>query len=128
MVRPWGSWTVVDEGEGYKTKRIVVRPGHRLSLQRHAQRKEHWFVVSGEIEAAIDDVVTTVAEGESVDVPLGASHRLSNPGVAVAVIVEVQQGAYCDEDDIERLHDDYGRIDSIGQADPVIATPRSSPA
>ncbi len=111
--RPWGTWHVVDEGYGFKTKRIEIRPGHRLSLQRHTQRQEHWFVVFGEIEATIDGVATKVRAGSSIDVPRGATHRLGNATEQMAMVVEVQQGSYTGEDDIERLADDYGRHEPV---------------
>ena len=111
--RPWGAWHVVDEGDGFKTKRIEILPGHRLSLQRHAHRQEHWFVVFGEIEATIDGVTTKLCAGSSIDVPRGALHRLANDNTQMATVVEVQQGIYTGEDDIERLADDYGRQDAV---------------
>nr|CAA9360513.1 MAG: hypothetical protein AVDCRST_MAG46-3242 [uncultured Nocardioidaceae bacterium] len=112
--RPWGSWHVVDEGYGFKTKRIEIRPGHRMSLQRHLHRQEHWFVVFGEIEATIEGVTTRVRAGSSIDVPRGALHRLGNDTLQMAMVVEVQQGIYTGEDDIERLADDYGRQEPVG--------------
>ncbi|HET9501673.1 MAG TPA: phosphomannose isomerase type II C-terminal cupin domain, partial [Marmoricola sp.] len=78
--RPWGSWHVIDVADGYKIKRIHVTPGHRLSLQSHLHRSEHWVVIAGEATCEIDDVVSTVVHGESIDVPRGACHRLSNQG------------------------------------------------
>lgn len=107
--RPWGSWHVIDVGPGYKIKRIHVKPGSRLSLQTHQYRSEHWVVVFGVATAIIDDVKRTAGPGDSVDVPRGAQHRLSNEGVEDLVIVEVQHGAYTGEDDIVRLDDDFGR-------------------
>jgi mannose-6-phosphate isomerase-like protein (cupin superfamily) len=107
--RPWGSWHVVDVGDGYKVKRIHVNPGARLSLQTHEHRSEHWVVISGVATCTVDDMVKTAAPGEAIDVPLGAKHRLANDGDEELVIVEVQLGAYTGEDDIQRLQDDYGR-------------------
>lgn len=107
--RPWGSWHVIDENVGYKIKRIHVKPGHRLSVQTHRHRSEHWVVVSGVATCSIDGVTTTAVPGESVDVPVGARHRLANLGTEPLVIVEVQRGSYTGEDDIERYEDDYGR-------------------
>jgi mannose-6-phosphate isomerase len=107
--RPWGSWHVLDIGPGYKVKRIHVNPGHRLSLQTHSHRSEHWVVIFGICTATIDDEVTVAGPGESVDVPLGAKHRISNMNSEELVIVEVQHGAYTGEDDIIRLDDDFGR-------------------
>jgi len=107
--RPWGSFTVLDEGEGYKVKRIEVKPHKRLSYQRHAQRAEHWFVVAGVALATVDGCDIRVETGEALDIPLGAAHRVENPGDELLVLVEVQRGAYLGEDDIVRLQDDFGR-------------------
>ena len=107
--RPWGSWHVIDVSEGYKIKRIHVNPGSRLSLQSHEHRSEHWVVIQGVATCQINDVATTVEHGESIDVPLGARHRLGNEGDEELVIVEVQLGGYTGEDDICRFEDDYGR-------------------
>lgn len=109
--RPWGSYTVLEdaEAEGFKVKRITVQPGHRLSYQRHARRAEHWFVVAGTATVTIDDVVSEVPTGEATDIALGAAHRIENRGDVPMTFVEVQQGDYLGEDDIERLQDDYGR-------------------
>ena len=107
--RPWGSWHVLDEGEGFKVKRIVVDPGRRLSYQRHARRAEHWVVVSGTATCTIDGKRVVLAPGEMVRVDLGAPHRIANEGTETLVVIEVQRGAYTGEDDIERLEDDYGR-------------------
>ncbi|MGH3509825.1 MAG: phosphomannose isomerase type II C-terminal cupin domain, partial [Nocardioidaceae bacterium] len=106
---PWGSWHVIDQGDGYKVKRIHVAPGRRLSYQTHAHRSEHWVVVSGTATCLIDDAPSVAGPGECVDVPLGAKHRLANEGAEELVIVEVQRGDYTGEDDIVRLEDDFGR-------------------
>lgn len=108
--RPWGSWHVIDVNAGYKIKRIHVRPGCRLSYQTHDHRSEHWVVIFGTATCTIDGAVVVAGPGESVDVPLGAKHRLANEGTEELVIVEVQHGAYTGEDDIVRLEDDYGRL------------------
>jgi mannose-6-phosphate isomerase-like protein (cupin superfamily) len=107
--RPWGSFTVLDEGEGFKVKRIEVLPGKRLSYQRHARRAEHWFVVAGEARVTLDGAETLVRPGEAVDIPVGAAHRIENPGADLLVFIEVQRGDYLGEDDIARLEDDFGR-------------------
>ena len=107
--RPWGSWHVIDVADGYKIKRIHVAPGQRLSLQSHEHRSEHWVVIQGEATCEIGGVTKLVVHGESVDVPLGAQHRLANHGDVELVIVEVQLGSYTGEDDITRHQDDYGR-------------------
>ena len=109
--RPWGRWTVLGEGEGYKVKRIEVNPGHRLSLQRHASRSEHWVVVVGTAKVTIGDRTSFVQAQESTFVPVGTDHRIENPGSHLLVIIEIQNGAYLGEDDIVRFQDDYGRID-----------------
>lgn len=109
--RPWGAWHVLDEGAGYKVKRIEVEPGHRLSYQTHAHRSEHWLVVQGTATFVIDGRVTTAGPGEHVDVDLGAAHRIGNDGEETVIIIEIQKGAYTGEDDIERLEDDYSRCE-----------------
>ena len=108
-VRPWGSYTVLDEAAGYKVKRIEVLPGKRLSYQRHAHRAEHWFVVSGVATVTLDGVEHAVLPGQAIDIALGAAHRVANQGDALLVFIEVQRGPYLGEDDIERLQDDFGR-------------------
>ena len=107
--RPWGSFTVLDEGDGYKVKRIVVLPGKRLSYQRHARRAEHWMVVGGEARVTLDGEEITLAVGETVDIAVGAAHRVENPGDEKLVFIEIQRGYYLGEDDIVRLSDAYGR-------------------
>ena len=107
--RPWGSWHVIDVAEGYKIKRIHVSPGSRLSLQSHERRSEHWVVIQGVATCEIDGELITVSRDQSIDVPLGARHRLGNQGDEELIIVEVQLGAYTGEDDICRYEDDYGR-------------------
>jgi mannose-6-phosphate isomerase len=107
--RPWGSFTVLDEGENYKVKRIEVLPGKRLSYQKHAQRAEHWMVVRGEARVTLDGEEITVRAGETIDINVGAAHRVENPGAQMLVFIEIQRGGYLGEDDIVRLSDDYGR-------------------
>lgn len=107
--RPWGSFTVLDEGEGYKVKRIEVLPGKRLSYQKHAQRSEHWFVVQGTAKVTLDGDEVIIKTGETVDIPVGAAHRVENAGNELTVFIEIQQGDYLGEDDIVRLEDDFGR-------------------
>jgi mannose-6-phosphate isomerase len=108
--RPWGSYTVLAEGAGYKVKRIIVRAGKRLSYQRHARREEHWLVVSGAGRATIDGDEFEVVSGTAVDVPAEAAHRIANTGtVEPLVLIEVLRGDYLGEDDIVRLEDDFGR-------------------
>jgi mannose-6-phosphate isomerase-like protein (cupin superfamily) len=100
----------MDRGERFRVKRIVVLPGKRFSLQKHHHRAEHWVVVRGTAEVVRDDEVLLLRENESVYLPLGCVHRLSNPGRIPVEIVEVQTGAYLEEDDIVRFEDDYGRV------------------
>ena len=107
--RPWGSFYVVDEGSGFKVKRIVVTPQGRLSLQSHKHRSEHWTVVSGEATVTVGDAVQTLTRGESVDIPQGFVHRLENFGRGDIQVIEVQFGDYLGEDDIVRYDDVYQR-------------------
>ncbi|HEY6230025.1 MAG TPA: phosphomannose isomerase type II C-terminal cupin domain [Pyrinomonadaceae bacterium] len=107
--RPWGNYTVLDEADGFKVKRIEVLPGKRLSYQKHAQRAEHWFVVAGVAKVTLDDEEIIVNAGESIEIGIGAAHRVENPGEETLVFIEVQRGEYLGEDDIIRLHDDFGR-------------------
>ena len=109
--RPWGSFTVLDEGEGYKVKRIEVLAGKRLSYQRHARRAEHWMVVAGAARVTLDGDDIVVGCGETVDIPVGAAHRIENPGTDTLVFIEIQRGDYLGEDDITRLEDDFGRVE-----------------
>ncbi len=109
--RPWGSYTVIDDGASdHKVKRLVVHPGRRLSYQRHARRAEHWFIVSGTAQVTLDGAVTELGPGQAIDIPTGAAHRIANAGDDNVVFIEVQHGSYFGEDDIVRLEDDYGRV------------------
>src|SRR5579859_8050503 len=107
--RPWGSYQSVDNGDRHQVKRIIVKPGSRLSLQKHHHRAEHWIVVRGAARVTINDDVKTVHENESVYIPIGAVHRLENPGKIMLELIEVQTGSYLGEDDIIRIEDDYRR-------------------
>lgn len=107
--RPWGSFEVLEEGAGYKVKRLVVEPGHRISLQRHRFRAEHWVVVAGAPRVVIRGRARRVKPPAAVVVPRGAWHRIENPGQRPVVIIEVQHGPYLGEDDVVRRDDDYGR-------------------
>ena len=107
--RPWGFYTVLADEPDYKVKRIVVYPGQRLSLQKHQQRAEHWFVLSGEGIVTLDGERLNKKSGESVEIPRGSVHRIENQGTADLSFIEVQTGEYFGEDDIERMEDDYGR-------------------
>ena len=108
--RPWGSYTVLEESPHYKIKKISVLPGASISLQRHNHRSEHWIVVSGMAGVRIADRDFIISKNESAYVPVSTLHRLSNPGKTVLEIIEVQNGDYVGEDDIERFEDIYGRI------------------
>src|SRR5689334_3605007 len=107
--RPWGSYQSVDNGERHQVKRIIVKPGQRLSLQKHHHRSEHWIVVRGAALVTVHDQVKTVHENESIYIPIGAVHRLENPGKILLELIEVQTGSYLGEDDIIRIEDDYHR-------------------
>lgn len=107
--RPWGSFTILEEGPGYKIKRIVVAPKHRLSLQMHYHRSEHWIVVSGTAKVVCGEAETVLSHNQSTFVPPCTRHRLENPGVIPLIIIEVQNGQYLGEDDIVRFNDDYAR-------------------
>ena len=107
--RPWGTFTVLDEGDGFKVKRIEVLPGKRLSYQKHAQRAEHWVVVQGTAKVTRDDEEISVPAGESIDIAVGSAHRVENADTELLVFIEVQRGDYLGEDDIVRLQDDFGR-------------------
>jgi mannose-6-phosphate isomerase len=109
--RPWGTFTVLDERDGYKVKRIEVLPGKRLSYQKHAQRAEHWVVVQGTARVTLDDQEISVPSGQAIDIPVGAAHRVENPDRELLVFIEVQRGSYLGEDDIVRLQDDFGRAE-----------------
>lgn len=110
--RPWGSFTVLEEGTRYKIKRIEVNPGHRLSLQMHHHRSEHWIVVSGTAKVTCGDTEEILQSNQSTYVPQCTSHRLENPGVIPLILIEVQNGEYLGEDDIVRFQDDYARTKS----------------
>ncbi len=107
--RPWGSYTVLEDSDGYKIKRIEVKPGGRLSLQRHKHRNEHWVVVSGTATVTKNDEVFTLNQNESTYIKAGDTHRLENDTNEPLLIIEAQVGSYTGEDDIERLSDDYQR-------------------
>lgn len=110
VVRPWGEYTVLEKGDGYKIKRVVIRPGSKLSLQLHRRRSEHWVVVSGTAKVTRDGETYLVRTNESTFIPVNTKHRLENPGEDLLQIIEVQNGDYLEEDDIERFDDDYGRV------------------
>ncbi|MEI6127020.1 MAG: phosphomannose isomerase type II C-terminal cupin domain [Pseudomonadota bacterium] len=107
--RPWGFFIVLSDEPDYKAKKIVVNPGKRLSLQRHKQRSEHWFMLSGKARVTLDTEIKSIAGGHSIDIPRGCLHRIENTGTEDLAYIEIQTGDYFGEDDIERLEDDFGR-------------------
>ena len=107
--RPWGTYTVLEEGAHYKIKRIIVNPGQKLSLQKHQHRSEHWVIIEGIAKVTNGDQETILKANESTFIPQGEKHRLENPGKTPLVIIEVQTGSYLGEDDIQRFDDIYGR-------------------
>ncbi len=109
MYRPWGWYQRIDAGTRFQVKRIMVKPGHRLSLQKHFHRAEHWVVVRGTAEVTVDDEVILRHENEAAYLPIGSVHRLANPGKMPLELIEVQVGSYTGEDDIVRFEDAYGR-------------------
>ena len=109
MHRPWGSYESLDVGERHQVKRIVVKAGGRLSLQKHHHRSEHWIVVRGAALVTVNDQQKMVHENESIYIPIGAVHRMENPGKIPLELIEVQTGSYLGEDDIIRIEDDYRR-------------------
>ena len=115
--RPWGWFESMVLGNRFQVKRICVKPGASLSLQSHKHRSEHWIVVEGEAKVTIHDEVKLVTEGQSVYVPLGAKHRMENPGEFEMVLVEVQIGNYLGEDDIIRYEDQYQRVSNKNSHD-----------
>ncbi len=108
-LRPWGSWTLLMKGDAFQIKSILVHPGHRLSLQSHERRSEHWVVVEGTAEVERDGKTVTVRANESAYIPVGCKHRLGNPGTEPLRVIEVAVGDYLGEDDIVRYEDDWGR-------------------
>ena len=110
--RPWGSFTVLDEGAGYKVKRIEVLPGKRLSYQKHRHRNEHWYVVAGTAKVTLNDETIFVETDKTIDIKIGDAHRVENPSETEDLIfIEIQRGDYLGEDDIIRLEDDFGRTE-----------------
>jgi mannose-1-phosphate guanylyltransferase/mannose-6-phosphate isomerase len=112
VYRPWGYYESVDAGERFQVKRLMVKPGARLSLQMHHHRAEHWVVVTGTAKVTRGDAVTLLGENQSTYIPLGVLHRLENPGKVPLYLIEIQSGGYLGEDDIVRLEDSYNRIDA----------------
>lgn len=109
--RPWGDWRVLDEGDGFKVKRITVKPHARLSYQTHEHRGEHWVVARGRATCVIDGETVIAESGECIDIGIGVPHRIGNAEDTELVIIEVMRGTYLGEDDIVRLEDDFGRAE-----------------
>ena len=107
--RPWGYYVILADEPDHKVKRIIVYPGKRISLQQHKRRSEHWHVIKGKALVTLDNKQIPLKNGESIDIPLGKSHRIENGGKENLAFIEVQRGDYFGEDDIERLEDDFGR-------------------
>ena len=114
VYRPWGSYTLLGQGSRFKIKRLEIKPGASISLQRHCHRNEHWIVVSGLAEVTRDDEVFLVDTNESTYIKAGCKHRVTNLGLIDLVIIEVQSGDYLGEDDIVRFEDVYGRLEPQG--------------
>ncbi|GAB5430173.1 MAG: hypothetical protein Devi2KO_36320 [Devosia indica] len=108
--RPWGGYSSVLSGDRFQVKRLFVKPGRKLSLQKHHHRAEHWVVVRGTAEVTIDGAVSVVTENQSIYLPPGCVHRLANPGKIDLELIEVQTGSYLGEDDIIRIEDEFGRV------------------
>lgn len=108
--RPWGCYIILSDEPDHKVKRIVVKPGKRLSLQLHHKRSEHWYIVSGQAEITLGEEILTRSSTEAVDIPVETAHRVKNPGSDPLVFVEIQTGSYFGEDDIVRFEDDFGRV------------------
>ena len=108
--RPWGYYIILADEDDHKVKRIVVKPGKRLSLQRHQKRAEHWYVLSGTAIVTLNEDKISVPAGEAIDIPRTAWHRVENADSNDMAFIEVQTGDYFGEDDIERAEDDFGRV------------------
>ena len=108
--RPWGFYEILSERPDHKVKRITVYPGKRLSLQCHQKRSEHWHIIQGHAVVTLDDQEISLGKGESVDIFRGGIHRIANSSHEEMIFIEIQQGDYFGEDDIERFEDDFGRV------------------
>ena len=107
--KPWGRYEVIDQGPKFKVKRITVNKESQLSLQKHQHRSEHWIIVNGEAEIILGNNKLTLRENDTIFIPKGATHRIKNTSKEKLILIEVQFGSYLEEDDIERLEDNYGR-------------------
>ncbi len=108
--RPWGSFEILHEEDGLKVKRIIVKPGKRLSLQSHQQRSENWVIIQGDAVITLDAEDIPRSANQAIFIPAGAKHRMTNPGEEEVVFIEVQTGSYLGEDDIIRYEDDFNRV------------------
>jgi mannose-6-phosphate isomerase-like protein (cupin superfamily) len=108
-IRPWGGFLVLEDAPRHKVKRVWVDTGRRLSYQRHQRRSEHWVIIQGRAMVTLDGKEIELSPGQSIDIPCGAAHRITNPGEGSLVFIEIQTGDYFEEDDIVRLEDDFGR-------------------
>ncbi|MEM2936780.1 MAG: phosphomannose isomerase type II C-terminal cupin domain, partial [Candidatus Bathyarchaeia archaeon] len=116
-IRPWGGFSILEEQPTHKVKRIWVEARQRLSYQKHFKRCEHWFILEGKAKVTLDGRELFLGPGESTDIPKGVAHRIENVGQERLIFIEVQRGDYFGEDDIVRLEDDYGRIESTLEAE-----------
>ena len=107
--KPWGSFEIIDEGEKYKVKKIIVNPGGKLSLQSHEHRSEHWLIASGVAEVIIDEKTNSLKENDNIFIPRGSKHRLTNVGLENLIVIEMWFGDNLDENDIKRYEDIYNR-------------------
>lgn len=107
--RPWGGYTQLMQGDRFQVKRLFIEPGKKLSLQKHHHRSEHWIIVRGAAEVTCENEIFVINEGQSTHIPIGAVHRVHNPGKILLEMIEIQTGSYLGEDDITRLEDDFGR-------------------
>jgi mannose-1-phosphate guanylyltransferase/mannose-6-phosphate isomerase len=124
VYRPWGYYETIAGGDRFQVKRIMVKPGHKLSLQMHHHRAEHWVVVRGTARVTCGEREFLCTEDQSTYIPLGTTHRLENPGMVPLELIEVQSGAYLGEDDIVRFDDVYGRTPESAAQE----APRAEPA
>ena len=108
--RPWGCFTTIEKGSTWQVKKLELKPKASISLQMHKHRSEHWIVVKGQAKVEINDKISILNKNESTYIPLGSTHRLSNPGNVPLILIEVQSGNYIGEDDIVRFEDKYGRV------------------
>ena len=107
--RPWGRYEILSESDSHKVKTIWVKPGKRLSYQRHQKRAEHWFIIQGDARITLNDDVFEMGVGDSIDIEFTDLHRIENIGTNDVIFIEVQTGTYFGEDDIQRIEDDFGR-------------------